>query len=136
MYSKNYQPSSLQKKWQNAVRYVGCPATGSRQVQVHHIEGASFKIEGVHVGQWLTMAIHWEMHDPNVDHPFHVSKNKKKFYERYGSPYELLVIQREMVLKEYPDADFIIPDEIMELIKKHYQTHEDTTDQWLERLSG
>lgn len=136
MISVNYQPSAKQKLWQNACRFVGCPLTGSKQVQVHHLEGASFKIDKVHVGQWLTMAIHWEMHDPNVDHEFHIAKRKKAFEAEFGSYYQMLEKQRKMVAAEYPNADFLIPLEVMELAKDHYALHEDTADSWLKVLGG
>lgn len=130
MQSKSYPPTALQRKWHQAVRESGCPCTGRNDVQVHHLGGASMKINKVHVGQWLVMAIAWDMHDPNTNHPFHASKNKQAFHDEYGTYYDIMVKQRERVIESHPDADFIIPDEVMELAKQNYAVHENTASEW------
>ena len=44
------------------------------QFQRHHVTGRSSKQDKVHIGHYFIIPVPFEMHDPNVDHEFHVGK--------------------------------------------------------------
>lgn len=61
-------------------------------IQRHHVLGRTAKQNKIAIGHWFILPIPYELHEPNVDHEFHVGKCKKAFVNRYGSQRDLFSI--------------------------------------------
>lgn len=59
MRTKNYQPTAAEKRWHDEVAGLGCLVCHVREVELHHVAGASAKHCKVHVGQqWILPLCH------------------------------------------------------------------------------
>ncbi len=124
-------PTAKQKRWHESLRQIGCIASGQPLVQIHHLEGSTFRHKKEWCGQWWALPISWELHDVHSDHPLNVTHHKNAFHAHYGSPDILLLMARNRVLAMNPDAD-VPPDHIIELAHDYYEPKE-VTD-WYKEL--
>lgn len=87
--------NAAQKQWMADITYFimenglgdlyGCDYIYDVRMQRHHVLGRSAKHNKVAIGHWFVIAIPFELHDPNVNHAFHVGKCKKAFVKRFGT---------------------------------------------------
>ena len=87
------QANSAQKKWMSDiaewansnlhVMYIGGYAQDC-EFQLHHVLGRSAKHNKVAIGHWFIIPVPFELHDPNVNHEFHVGHAKKSFVKKFG----------------------------------------------------
>ncbi len=66
------------------------------RIQRHHVLGRSAKHNKVHIGHWFILPVPFELHDPNVNHKYHVGNCKKAFVRRFGT-------QRSIFKRMYQD---------------------------------
>jgi len=57
---------------------------GRTDMQRHHVLGKSAKHNKQHIGYYFINPIPFELHDPNVNHKFHVGNCKKAFVKEFG----------------------------------------------------
>jgi hypothetical protein len=99
MQSKGNAPSAAQTRWRETVRRVGCIATGSvnheptepGDIQIHHVLGQSAVRNGVPVGHWFILPLHWRLHDIASDYPVNITTSKTRFLQQYGSEKNLFM---------------------------------------------
>ena len=51
---------------------------------IHHVLGRTAKHNKVPIGHWFLLPVPIAMHDPNLNHEFHVGKCKKAFVKKFG----------------------------------------------------
>lgn len=89
------QANTAQRKWMSDITdYIyenglgdlyGCEYIYDIRMQRHHVLGRSAKQNKVPIGHWFILPVPFDLHDPNVDHAFHVGKYKHEFVERFGT---------------------------------------------------
>lgn len=122
----NKPANAAQKKWMEDITYfikengIGLGALyGSEymydtRIQRHHVLGRSAKQNKVHIGHWFILPVPFELHDPNMDHKFHVGKCKKAFVKRFGTQRSLFyTMYKSMREQGYKVPDISILDAIM-----------------------
>ena len=115
MQSKGNQPTAHAKRWQQAVRDAGCIITGSDQIHLHHIWGASFKIGGgIWVGQYAVLSYHHLLH---MNGELNVTDHKKAFHDKYGSNADHFEKTLQLVA-ENNQATILPPQQVIEAILK------------------
>ena len=90
MRSKGRTITSEQGRWRKAVAswandgYAAQPLE-THMFQLHHIWGSSAHFNGIHVGEFAILPVHFELHDPNSNHPLNVTHYPKKFERKFGT---------------------------------------------------
>lgn len=89
------QANAKQKQWMRDISsfiqevglggLYGCEYENRFDFQLHHVLGRSAKHNKVAIGHWFIIPVPFELHDPNVNHAFHVGKCKKSFVSRFGT---------------------------------------------------
>jgi len=88
------QANTKQKKWmaditefinETSLGILYPDYEGSFDFQRHHVLGRSAKHNKVEVGHWFIIPVPYELHEPNLNHAFHVGSNKKSFVRKYGN---------------------------------------------------
>lgn len=87
------QANTAQKKWMSDITEWAEDNLGTlygeewqgAAIQRHHVLGRSAKHNKVEIGHWFILPVPFVMHDPNVDHEFHVGKCKRAFTDRFGT---------------------------------------------------
>lgn len=66
MQTKNFQPNSDHKAFQNDLRAMGCLLTPESAAEIDHVFGASAKSNGVWIGQWAVIPLSdwWHRNGP------------------------------------------------------------------------
>jgi hypothetical protein len=82
----------------------GCIATGSPQVQIHHVLGRKAKFRKLPIGKWWILPLWWVLHDVGSDHPQNITHHKKAFEHEYGTQKDLFIRLCENI-GCYPPAD-------------------------------
>lgn len=86
--------NTKQKKWMaDITEFINDEGLGmlypdydqSRNMQRHHVLGRSAKQNKIAIGHWFVIPVPYELHEPNLNHEFHVGSNKKNFVRKYGS---------------------------------------------------
>ncbi len=87
--------NTAQKQWMADITYFimenglgdlyGSDYIHNSDIQRHHVLGRSAKQNKVAIGHWFIIPVPFELHDPNMDHEFHVGKCKKAFVSRFGT---------------------------------------------------
>lgn len=96
--------NTAQKKWMDDItEWSICnlgllygPEYDGAVIQRHHVLGRSAKHDKVAIGHWFILPVPFELHDPNVNHQFHVGKCKHSFTNEFGT-------QRSLFMKMYND---------------------------------
>ncbi len=110
----NKPANSAQKKWMESItdwsvnnlhRLYG-DEYSFHPIQRHHVLGRSAKQNKVHIGHWFILPVPFELHDPNVNHEFHVGKCKKAFVSRFGTQRSLFNTMYQRMKEE----GYIVPD--------------------------
>ena len=96
--------NTAQRKWMDDItEYVnenglgelyGHEYDGHTNIQRHHVLGRTARHNKIHIGHWFIIPVPFELHDPNVNHKYHVGKCKNAFVRRFGNQrdiYEHLV---------------------------------------------
>ena len=91
--------NSEQKKWMDDITdYInfnglgelyGEEYEGDINIQRHHVLGRSAKQNKVAIGHWFVIPVPFALHDPSMNHEFHVGKCKKAFVIRFGTQRDL-----------------------------------------------
>ncbi len=63
----------------------GCDYEYDTRIQRHHVLGRAAKQNKISIGHWFVIPVPFELHDPNVNHSFHVGKCKKAFVRKFGT---------------------------------------------------
>jgi len=89
------QANAAQKKWMSDITefindvgldiLYGPDYEGDTRMQRHHVLGRSAKHNKVAIGHWFVIPVPYELHEPNLNHKYHVGSNKKGFVKKYGS---------------------------------------------------
>lgn len=97
MFSKNFRPKAVHKRFHDKLAKLGCIITAA-PAQLHHIVGASYRQNGVWLGQWWLIPLSPELHmDGNVN----ITTNKTEFYEKIGTEKELFWETMDRYVYEY-----------------------------------
>ncbi|QDP67503.1 MAG: hypothetical protein Unbinned5350contig1004_10 [Prokaryotic dsDNA virus sp.] len=87
------QANAAQKKWMSDItKFIEEESLGILypdyegrfEMQRHHVMGRSARHNKVDIGHWFIIPVPFELHDPNINHEFHVGSNKKSFVKKYG----------------------------------------------------
>ena len=91
----NKPANAAQKKWMSDITdwlnenglgdLYGCDYIYDTRMQRHHVLGRSAKHNKVAIGHWFIIPVPFDLHDPNVNHSFHVGKCKHSFVNRFGT---------------------------------------------------
>ena len=96
MISKGARITAEQKRWESTVREFGCVLFGNDQgehgaIQIHHVVGLTAKKDGVLIGPWYILSLHWRLHDPRSSHSMNITNRRKDFLAKYGTEKELFL---------------------------------------------
>lgn len=81
MYSRNFKPKMVHKRFHDNLFNLGCAVTKAWP-QLHHVVGSSYHERGVWIGQWYLIPLSPALHmDGNVN----VTTNKSEFYRKVGT---------------------------------------------------
>jgi hypothetical protein len=58
---------------------------GRIDIQRHHVVGKSYKQNKTPIGHEFVIPVPFELHDPNMQHKFHVGHCKKAFVAEFGT---------------------------------------------------
>ena len=117
--------NAVQKKWMEDITdYInenglgdlyGCDYIYDTRIQRHHVLGRSAKHNKVAIGHWFVIPVPFELHDPNVNHAFHVDKCKKAFVSRFGTQRSLFKLMYQAMKQQgYKVPENYIYNAIME----------------------
>jgi len=81
-------------------------------MQRHHVVGRSAKHNKIPIGHDFVMPVPTELHEPNLNHKYHVGSNKKAFVKEFGNQrdiYSTLVLGMAYngYFKNLPDNEII-----------------------------
>lgn len=112
----NKPANTAQRKWMDDITvYIneiglgylyGIHFLGRYDFQRHHVLGRSAKQNKVHVGHWFIIPVPFELHDPNMNHQFHVGKCKKAFVKQFGTQRALF----DMMYQGMKEHGYKVPD--------------------------
>ena len=116
--------NAAQKKWMESITdYINENGLGDlygsdyvydTRIQRHHVLGKSARHNKIAIGHWFILPVPFELHDPNVNHEFHVGHCKKAFVKRFGTQRSLFKrMYQAMKQQGYNVPENYIYDEIM-----------------------
>lgn len=119
-----YVPAEI-LRWEDLVRRSGCCVTGQNQeqptephgIQIHHVLGEQARLNGVKVGGWYILPLHWRLHDPNADFPINITRNREGFTTKYGA--EKYLFFRMLFAFRVAEIAVPIPGDVLNAISLH-----------------
>lgn len=99
------------RKWEEAVRSLGCIITGDPVCVIHHPLGRSGKHNKVRIGGWLVLPLREDYH---VHTDYSVHGNKKRFIEENGRQCDMFKSVIELHMDKF--GTHPVPPEVIDAI--------------------
>ena len=106
--------NTVQKKWmdditewaESNIQILYGDEWSNKPIQRHHVLGRAAKNNKIEIGHWFILPVPFDLHDPNVNHKYHVGHRKNSFTKEFGSQCSLF----EKMCLSMEDYGYNMPD--------------------------